>query len=123
MSSKVKITCPNGHKFTVNLEKNTNRDHVFCPKCKAKVVIRKKHFFSPSPTWDKEKEDRRDTRREISERRKPVPKLTPYEAQALKVGGLQSALGMLAFSRLIKKREEEEKLEKKRYGGRVQTKK
>jgi len=114
LSGKVKVVCPNGHKFPVNLEKNTNRDHVFCPKCKTKVVVRKKHVFSPSPTWGREKEESKSTRDEIREMRRPAPVIRQPELYHKSY--MNRVLGELAFSRLIKKREEEKKLEQERKG-------
>jgi len=108
----VKVVCPNGHKFPVNLEKNTNRDYVFCPKCRAKVIVRKKHIFSPSPTWDREKEEREYTRKEIRQERRPAP-VAP-QAELYHRGYMNRVLGALAFSKLIMKREEEKKREQER---------
>ena len=102
---KVLVVCPNGHKFPVNLDKHTNRDHVFCPKCKAKVVVRKKHVFSPSPTWGEEKREGRILRAEVQRVRSPAPVMS--QSETFHRDYMRRALGALAFSKLVKKREEE----------------
>jgi len=45
------VTCPNGHRFPVNLKKHLNRRERYCPKCKAAVNVRPKFWFSPNPDW------------------------------------------------------------------------
>lgn len=56
------MRCSNGHRFPINPKKHTDRNYVLCPECYDKVMVRKEHFFSPSPDWEKEKERRRSDR-------------------------------------------------------------
>lgn len=74
----MKVRCPDGHKFNINLEKHQNRDYVICPKAgcynKVKIPRGKKWKFVPNPKWPEEKQPtRRSTRSTI----KMFPMLTP----------------------------------------------
>lgn len=55
MSEKINVTCGNGHRFPVNLNKNINRNHVFCPRCRNKVAIRGRTWTGPNPDWKDQK--------------------------------------------------------------------
>ncbi len=108
----VVVTCSNGHRFPVNLEENKYRDYVMCPKCREKVVVRKKHIFSPSPTWEKEKREAKAMREELRVgKRRPIPITQPM------ISPIGRVYGLLAFSQIIKKREEEKEREQKRAKG------
>ena len=103
----VVVSCSNGHRFPVNLEKHRNRADVFCPRCREKVVVRKKFFFSPNPDWEKEKERREWDRFEMKERARTPPSKAPIVHPH--IIRARAMAGLLAFSRLIKRREEEKK--------------
>jgi hypothetical protein len=56
----VLVTCPNGHRFPVNLKKHLNRRERYCPRCKAPFNLRPKFWFSPNPDWIAQKEGYRN---------------------------------------------------------------
>jgi hypothetical protein len=103
---KVIVKCSNGHRFPVNLEKHTDRDYVFCPKCREQVKVRKEHFFSPNPKWMKEKEEREDARKEMKlKKRKPVP-VPMFEVGSPVLGEMARAI--FEASKVVKEKKKEE---------------
>jgi hypothetical protein len=98
----VTISCSNGHRFPVNLDKHKYRDHVFCPKCRTKVVVRKKHVFSPNPEWQKRKEEDKDLRRRLKTR---MPDQLPALIMPAE-GMLPGPLAVIAMSIRQKRRRE-----------------
>jgi len=73
----VLVTCPNGHRFPVNLKKHQNRNYRLCPHphCGAKVIVKKRFSFLPNPDWTAMKEGYRnaqDKKRKQQERIKLV---------------------------------------------------
>jgi len=78
------VTCPNGHRFPVNLKKHTNRRERYCPRCHAEVIVRKRFRFLPNPNWQREKEERASTRMMMMEKARgsrgetPIIKPLPF---------------------------------------------
>jgi len=66
------VTCPNGHRFPVNLKKHTNRRERICPQCRAEVIVRKRFFFTPNPKWQKQKEEQSEATRQKREQKRPA---------------------------------------------------
>ena len=79
MSSKQLVTCDNGHRFPVNLNKNMSRNHVFCPRCRNKVAIRGRTWTGSNPDWKDQKLSHRKLMAlmKIGKRKpQPVPSVT-----------------------------------------------
>lgn len=67
----VKVVCPNGHRFPVNLDKHQDRNYRFCPTCKAKVKVTQSILkWSPDVRWARIKEERESARREEKEQKR-----------------------------------------------------
>ena len=87
------VECSQGCRFPVNLNKHRDRDHVFCPKHKEKIKVRKKWFFEPNPDWEKQKAERQWDRTRMKGMEKPkkkeaalpvhVPMFTPFLARVM----------------------------------------
>jgi len=101
---KIVVSCSQGCKFPVNLDKHENRDHVFCPKHHEKIKVRKKHFFSPNPDWKKEKESRKEARDAVRAMKRKPQKITvsPYELSVPLLS--PTLLAALELSRKMKNR-------------------
>lgn len=74
----IKVTCPNGHHFQVNLDKHLDRNYRLCPQCKAKVQVKSSlRNWNPSINWARIKREREDTRKEEKERKKQTKTWKP----------------------------------------------
>jgi len=64
------VTCPNGHRFPVNLKKHLDRTERFCPRCKQPVQVRSKVSFTPNPDWIAKREGYRNAahKKEVQKR-------------------------------------------------------
>lgn len=109
LSNKIKVVCSNRHRFPVNLEKNRYRAEVYCPKCKDAVVVRKKHFFSPNPNWEKEKLKQATARAEAKRlaKRKKRPQLIVGRINVRRL--VSDSLVMERLLQIEKEREKENK--------------
>ena len=68
----VKVQCPNGHRFQVNLNKHVDRNR-YCPICKAEVQVRPPILnWKPNSSWPHIKKEAEDTRREEKERKRHI---------------------------------------------------
>lgn len=74
------VTCPNGHRFPVNLEKHQNRDYRICPRrgCGERVKIRSRLSFTPNPDWLAKKEGYRNAQEKRRAQEEAQEKLNQF---------------------------------------------
>ena len=67
----VKVECPNGHRFQVNLNKHVDRNYRYCPVCKAEVQVKPSILnWKPNTSWPNIKKELEDARKEEKERKR-----------------------------------------------------
>jgi len=74
----VLVTCPNGHRFPVNLGKHLNRAERYCPRCKQPVRVRSRFWFTPNEDWLAKKEGYRNAAEKKRSQREVAERLTEF---------------------------------------------